>query len=207
MKIKYWGHSCFFLASEGGTTLVTDPFGDIGLALPHLKADGVTLSHSHYDHANLSAVTAKKVFDRAGEYRLGDFRLTAKESFHDDAHGAKRGKNLIFRFEADGISVCHLGDLGEPCTEETVKLIGPCDVLLIPVGGNYTIGAAEAEKYVRALAPSAVIPMHYYVEGLKIDIAPCDGFLSRFGKTERVAGSYTPVPSGETKIIYMERAN
>ncbi len=208
MKIQYLGHSSFLLAWKD-TRIVTDPYGDVGFSFPHVRADGVTVSHGHYDHCNTDGVEAPLLFDRAGSYRLGAVRLNAIPSFHDDAGGARRGKNLIFRFEGEGITVCHLGDLGERCGEETAERIGHTDVLLIPVGGNYTIGAEEAAKLVGLLRPSVVIPMHYHVPGLTVDIAGPEAFLSRFENVVRLNASSLEVTAdalaGDTKIILMER--
>lgn len=207
MKIQSLGHSSFLLTSEQGTRIVTDPYGDVGLVFPHVEAEAVTVSHSHYDHANTGAVRAPLVLMREGSYRVGDVLVTAVSSYHDDQKGKKRGGNLIFSFEADGVVVRHLGDLGEPCCEETVRRIGKTDVLLLPVGGNYTIDAAEAERYVRAIAPAYAIPMHYHVPHLTVDIEGVEPFLRRFSAVERaealsLGGS---VPKGETKIIVLER--
>lgn len=208
MQLEYLGHSSFRLLSDGGTTIVTDPYRDVGFDFPRTVADAVTVSHSHFDHSFFEGVEAPVRLNRAGSFTVKDVRITATESFHDDAHGRKRGENFIFRFEADGVSVCHLGDLGEPFGEGSLKKIPRSDVLLIPVGGNYTIDAAEAEKYVRALLPKVAIPMHYKVKGLRIDIAGPEPFLGRFEHAER-AGSVLRLDR-ETlnghRIIIMERA-
>lgn len=207
MKIQYLGHSSFLLQSEG-TSLVTDPFGDIGIPFPaRLHADGVTVSHHHYDHCNLSTVSAPAVFGEAGSYRVGGVTVTAVKSFHDDRGGALRGTNLIFRFEAESMTLVHLGDLGEPLSEELLTRIGRADVLFVPVGGHYTIDAQAAERLVRAVRPAIAVPMHYYVPGLTVDIAGVEPFLERFpGAEKRAVLELTreKLPK-ETKIIWMER--
>lgn len=208
MTIRYLGHSSFLLCASDGTRIVTDPFGDVGIPMPFVRADYVTVSHKHYDHCNVSAVEGSRVLDRAGEYTVGAFRITAAERDHDDVHGAKRGKTLVFRFEADGVTVCHLGDIGEPCSRVPKELIA-CDVLLIPVGGNYTIGAREAKKYVLAAAPSVAIPMHYRVDGLTVDIDDEREFLSLFPAYEEAGRelelSREALPPHLMKIILMRR--
>ncbi len=207
MKIQYLGHSSFLLTSKKGTKIVTDPYGEVGFSMPCIEADAVTVSHRHYDHCNVGAVSAPLVLSEAGEYSVADISVSAVERFHDEVHGAKRGKNLIFRFLIDGLRVCHLGDLGEPCSPETVQAIGPADVLLIPVGGNYTIDAAEAKKYVEAIDPSIVIPMHYHVRGLTVDIGGVEPFLKLMGGAERLKGEIELLPSAEKRrIICMERS-
>lgn len=217
MKITYLGHSSFLLEMSG-TRIVTDPFGAVGFDFPRVSADVVTVSHGHYDHCNTAAVGgAAAILDKKGSYTAGGVQITAVPCFHDDAGGAKRGGNLIFRFAGEGLTVCHLGDLGEPCTGELVAKIGQPDVLLIPVGGHYTIDFARAKEYVERLSPAVVIPMHYKTKGLLIDIGGVEPFLSQFAAEaiERV-GSSVILERGDVekiannaknnkKIIVMER--
>lgn len=208
MKIQYLGHSSFLLTFEGGARVVTDPFGDVGFFMPHVQADAVSVSHGHYDHCNTAAVRAPLVLSAAGEYEVKGVKISAVERYHDEVRGKKRGTNLVFRFVGDGLSLVHLGDLGEPCCEETLRAIGRADVLFLPVGGNYTIGAREAKAYVDALAPAVVIPMHYKVKGLQIDIAGVGPFLSLFQSTEQAGKEITLTPEtlGAGRIIVMERS-
>lgn len=208
MKIQYLGHSSFLFSFEEGTRIVTDPFGDVGIPMPCVAADAVTVSHSHYDHCNVGGVRAPLVLCEEGEYDVGSVHVTATACYHDDVRGKKRGRTLAFRYEAEGMSILHLGDIGERCTPEVVGRLGKADVLLIPVGGNYTIDAAEAKRYLDALQPKIAIPMHYRVKGLTVDIAGVEGFLSLFPETERAAElTLEEKPSGKTKIVCMERVN
>ena len=209
MKINYLGHASFLLQSKGGMGIVTDPYGDVGLVFPHVQADAVTISHSHFDHNNVGVVGGSPVvFGEAGSYSLGDVKISAVERYHDEAQGRKRGKNLVFSYEMDALKICHLGDIGEPLTQELLAKIPPMDVLLIPVGGNYTIDALEAKKYVEAFAPKIVIPMHYAVDGLSVDISGVQPFLNLFENVEK-AGSSLEISAknlGEgTRVVYMER--
>lgn len=209
MKINYIGHSCFLFRESGGTTLVTDPFGDVGLPFPRLKADIVTVSHGHYDHCNVGAVAGNPaVFREAGEFSFGGIPIRAALSFHDDANGSKRGKNLIFSFVMDGVRVCHMGDLGQRSEPSVLQKIGKTDVLLLPVGGNYTIDGEEAAWYAKALSPAVVIPMHFHVKGLTVDIGDETRFLAamggKFSKASEVELTKETLPR-EQKIIVMER--
>lgn len=209
MKIRYLGHSSFVLSSDAGTRFVTDPFGGIGIPFPRVRADAVTVSHSHYDHDNIRGAETSVVLDRAGNYEIGGIPVSAVECYHDDCKGAKRGKNLIFRFEMDGLRVCHLGDIGEECSPALVRAIAPADVLMIPVGGNYTIDAAQAVRYVEQIRPHYVIPMHYKAKGIKIDIAPPKDFLNSFDENDIIRcdefeQNGKPL-TDRTKIIFMER--
>ncbi len=211
MKIQYFGHSCFVLTSDAGTSIMTDPFGGIGFELPRRTVDAVTVSHGHYDHNNVSAVRAHTVLSREGHYTVGDFTISATKSYHDEVKGEKRGENLIFQYHADDVTVCHLGDLGEPFLPETASKFEHADVLLIPVGGTYTLDAAQAKEYVDHIRPKIVIPMHYLCRGLRLDIAPPDKFLHAFPENtvERISASEYEIDKNvwndQIKIILMER--
>jgi L-ascorbate metabolism protein UlaG (beta-lactamase superfamily) len=167
MIITYHGHSCFKLRGKDGS-VVTDPYEDsIGLSLPSLSADVVTLSHDHGDHNQAARVsgTARRekpfLIDHLGEYEVGGTSVFGVKSYHDDTQGEERGVNAIFTIALDGVRACHLGDLGHDLTEAQLNEIGTIDVLFVPVGGVYTINAKQAVAVIRALEPSIVIPMHY----------------------------------------------
>ncbi|MGN0823051.1 MAG: MBL fold metallo-hydrolase, partial [Candidatus Gallimonas sp.] len=185
MKIRYLGHSCFSLTESTGTTIVTDPYGNVGFRLPPLRADAVTISHSHYDHNNVSGVLGNPVvFDKEGTYEIGGVEIEAIKSRHDSENGSRRGENLIFKFRMDGLDICHLGDLGEECSSSLIETLLPVHVLLIPVGGKYTIDSEQAKEYVDRIMPSIVIPMHYKTKGLTLDIDKPDDFLDLFDDDE-----------------------
>lgn len=159
MKIRYLGHSCFVLTESTGTTIVTDPYGDIGYSMPSVKADAVTVSHGHYDHNNVGAVSGNPVvFDEEGTYEIGGVDITAIKSYHDDENGAKRGENLIFKFRMDGLEVCHLGDLGEECSSALIETLLPVHVLLIPVGGIIPSEPSRQRNMLIALCPRSSSP-------------------------------------------------
>ena len=181
MKITYLGHSCFLLQSSAGKTLLTDPYTGVGYELPKgLSANVVTISHQHFDHNYLSAVAAGEVLDSAGIYETNGFIIVGEECYHDEKQGALRGKNILFKITIDGLTVCHLGDLGEEVSEEMHSKIGRADILLLPVGGKYTIDAAGAKAYVHAVQPKIVIPMHYLPKDGALDIQTEEAFLSGY---------------------------
>lgn len=212
MKIDYLGHSCFALTESTGTAIVCDPYdGSIGYDMPEVKADVVTVSHHHYDHDCIGNVSGDpKIIDKECSYDLPGVEINAIKSFHDGVRGKKRGENLIFKFRMDGIDICHLGDLGEACSPELIELILPVNVLLIPVGGNYTIDAEMAKEYVDRIMPDIVIPMHYRTKDSKIDIDKVDEFLKLFDDCveEREESGLTLSRSdlsGETRVITLRR--
>ena len=213
MKIQYLGHSCFVLTESTGTTVVTDPYGKIGFSVPAVRADVVTVSHQHYDHNNVAAVEGHPlIIDKEGFYTFDGVEVTGIRSFHDDEGGAVRGENIIFKFCMDGLDVCHLGDIGESCTAELLEQILPIDILLIPVGGKYTIDSEQAREYVDRIMPSIVIPMHYKTKDLNMDIEKPDDFVDSF-EDEEVENCedggieiFRDDLSGDcTKMILMER--
>jgi L-ascorbate metabolism protein UlaG (beta-lactamase superfamily) len=166
MKVKWLGHACFLLTSESGLRIMTDPYtpGVFGLdyAPPAETADIVTVSHDHADHNNVAAVKGNpQVVRGAGSHEAKGIQFKGVATAHDQSSGKERGANTIFCFALDGINVCHLGDLGHDLSDQTVAAIGDVDVLLIPVGGNFTIDAALANRVCQKLAPKVVIPMHF----------------------------------------------
>lgn len=214
MKIKYLGHSAFLLTESTGTSVVCDPYDpSVGFAMPAVSADAVTVSHHHYDHDNIKAVGGNPVvLDKEQGYELPGVVINAVKSFHDDKGGALRGENVIFKFRMDGLDVCHLGDLGEECSSALIEAILPVNVLLIPVGGTYTIDAERAKEYVDRIMPDVVIPMHYRVKGCELDIDKADGFLELFDEdaVEEAGGEIEltrdDVDGEQTRVIVMNRS-
>lgn len=188
MKIKYLGHSCFKIKSSKGIRILTDPFDDnVGYKIPSVEADIVTISHNHYDHNFIDCVKGSfEVINKVGNFYVKDTPITGIHTYHDNEDGAKRGDNIIYVFEIDEMKICHLGDLGHTLTTEQINMIGKVDMLLIPVGGNYTINADEALEVVNQLDPSIVIPMHFKTPAIKIDIDTADDFLNKMGGVERM---------------------
>ncbi len=213
MKIRYLGHSCFVLTESTGTSIVMDPYGAVGFDLPATQADAVTVSHAHYDHNNTAAIKGNPVIiDREGQYEVGGVTITAIKSYHDDENGRKRGENLIIKCRMDGVEICHLGDLGEECSSSMIESLLPVHVLLIPVGGTYTIDAKQAKEYVDRIMPSVVIPMHYKTKGLNLDIDKADEFIDLFEEEEvedngenEIELFRDDITEEETKIVLMER--
>ena len=165
MKLQYYGHACFALRLADGTALVFDPF-DPSVPYPvcDARCDAALISHSHFDHTYTEALTGEFVTINApGEYTVGGAKITAIPSFHDDAGGAKRGRNLIFRIDAEGLSVAHLGDLGHLPDEMQIEALEGLDLMMVPVGGFYTIDTHQAEQVMSMLKPRATVAMHYKI--------------------------------------------
>lgn len=164
MKLQWLGHSCFRLTLANGKTLVTDPYdGTVGYPELRTPADVVLSSHDHFDHNHVAAIEGDyELINRPGVYERFGARITGAHSWHDDAQGAKRGDNVIFAVEADGVKLVHLGDLGHmPDTAEQAEVLSGADVMLIPIGGTFTIDTPQAVALIGRFRPAAAIAMHY----------------------------------------------
>ena len=188
MKITWAGQACFQISvlngKENPANIVIDPFGNIGLKEPRFDADILLLSHNHEDHNNIKAIKGNPfLISGPGEYEVKGVFIQGIDSFHDDSQGAERGKNTIYTIEAEDIRLCHLGDFGQKqLTDDQLEKIGTVDILMIPVGGTYTIDGSEATKVIGQIEPKVVIPMHYELPGLKFKLDNVSKFLKAMGK-------------------------
>ena len=180
MQITWYGHSCFLLTAESGYSILTDPCDrDTGYELHDITCDAVTISHDHHDHNCIAGVNGSPlIIKTSGEHTAGDIALTGFDSYHDDAKGAKRGANIVFRYCIDGLTVVHLGDLGHPLSEAVIAEIGPVDVLFAPIGGKFTIDAKTASELATALNANVLIPMHYKTPALHFDVDGLEPLLA-----------------------------
>lgn len=213
MDITFLGHSSFRLKGKTAS-LVTDPFDSkvVGFSFPKVSADIVTISHNHDDHNKAELVKdVKKVISGPGEYEINGISIIGIATFHDDKKGAKRGKNTIYVIEIDGQRIVHLGDLGHKLSEKFIEKIGSVDVLIIPVGGEYTIDATQATELVRAIEPRITIPMHFKVPKLNSEtfskISSVELFLTQIGlpveKTNKLNVSTGSIEE-EQKVVLLE---
>ncbi len=208
MKVEYLGHSCFKLTTAKGTTIVTDPYRGVGYELPlGLYADVVTVSHGHFDHNYTEGVCAKAVITSPSPVCYKDVKIRGISCYHDEKKGTLRGENTVFLLEADGLVLCHMGDVGEACSPKLVEKIGRVDVLMLPVGGTYTVDAIGAKAYIDALQPQVVLPMHYKPTDGSLDIDGIASFLKLYegSKIQRVTDGRTEIDAVTSGIIYMER--
>lgn len=187
MVIRWLGHSSFLLISDEGVKVITDPYtpstagGTVGYKPIDISPDIVTISHEHQDHAYIAGLPGQfEVFSRPGFYSSKGVEIKGVKSFHDAERGMARGMNTIFLIKINHVRICHLGDLGYAVTGEEVEALGDIDVLLIPVGGYFTISPAEANLVVGRLRPKVAIPMHYKMEMIYSPIGGVDAFL--FGR-------------------------
>jgi L-ascorbate metabolism protein UlaG (beta-lactamase superfamily) len=208
LDVTWLGHGCFRLRGRGAA-VVTDPYPPaIGLKLSRLDADLVTVSHEHENHNYTQVVRDAYEIRGPGEYEVAGVSVIGVPTYHDAEKGAKHGRNTVYLIEIDDVRVCHLGDLGHKLDDAEAEAISAPDVLLVPVGGYTAINAVQAAEVVRQLEPRFVVPMHYAIPGLKLQLDTLDRFLK-----EMAVAAAEPQPklsvqksSGEydTKVVVLE---
>lgn len=215
MEIKYLGHSSFLIKGRQAS-VVTDPFDSkmLGLKFPKVKANIVTVSHQHQDHNKVDLVGGNPlVIDLPGEYEKDKIRVTGLSVYHDAKKGEKRGRNTLFKIEIEDVSILHCGDLGHKLSNDTLEKVGNVDILIVPVGGEYTIDDKGAAEVVNAIEPSVVIPMHYKTSKLEKNktfekLLPVSNFLEEMGASDAEALKKFKVKreefEEEMKIVVLE---
>lgn len=209
MEIDWFGHACFRLRGREGT-VITDPYGkDIGLSFARPRGDIVTISHDHPGHSFAKGVKGDpKVIEGPGEYEIKNMFITGVPTAHDKKGGKDRGANTVFVCDIDGLTICHLGDLGHVPTQPQIEALGNVNVLLVPVGGVSTINAGEAAEIVSMLEPQIVIPMHFYHPGLKFKLDTTAKFFKEMGiKTPAEIPSIKVTKDSlpkETQVVLLE---
>jgi len=193
--------------------IVIDPFDEekTGLKLPNLSADIVLVTHDHHDHNNVKGVKGDPfVIQGPGEYEVKEVFIRGIPSFHDDKEGKEKGLNTIYVFEAEDLKFCHMGDFGQKLlTDEQLEKIDGIDVLMIPVGGEYTIDSSTAQKIISQIEPKIVIPMHYALPKSKDKLDDVAKFLKTMGKPSIVAQDKFVVKAstlseGVTEIVVLQ---
>ena len=228
MTITWFGHSCFRIevpirgtriedtrsVSPTGTksvSILIDPFSkEIGLRPPKIKDDIVLVTHQHYDHNNVSESNPEAfIIDSPGEYEKHGIYVRGIRSFHDKTEGKERGLNTIYMIKAEDMTICHLGDFGQDKLEDNqLEDMGDVDILMIPVGGVYTIDYKEAVSVVSQIEPKIIIPMHFKLKDLKAEISGPEKFLKEIGltpeKVDKLKIVKKNLPVEEMKLVTFE---
>ena len=183
MKIEWIGHACFRMTAESGTTVVTDPYDEsVGIRMMKIPCDMATVSHEHHDHNNVDMLEGKPIVVRkAHPGQVGGVITQAIASYHDDRNGALRGSSIVRVFYIDDLKVVHMGDQGCMPGENVLERIADADVMMIPVGGVYTVDAQGAKAILDRVHPKCVIPMHYKTAHCAYPIAGVEPFLEIMG--------------------------
>jgi len=185
----------------------------VGIKFPPIDADIVTVSHQHKDHNNTPLVKGvTKVIEGPGEYEIKDISIMGFSTFHDKKEGEERGPNVIYVYEAEGLRLAHLGDIGHKLSEDLIEELGEIHILMIPVGGAVSLNAEEATEVVCSIEPNIIIPMHYQEAGLNPEafakLAPVEEFLKEVGLNHETLPklSVKDVDIGEdSKVVVLER--
>lgn len=186
MEISYFGHSCFKIIGKN-ISVVTDPYDskEAGYKPVRTTADVVTVSHSHFDHSYVSAVSGEPmIFDSSGEYEIKDSSFEGIKGEHGGSEENEKAGNTIFVFEIDDLKFCHLGDQGTELSAEQLEKIDGIDIVFVPVGGTFTIDSEGASKVISQIEPKIVIPMHYGTKDGKIKLDGVQKFMHEMGVSD-----------------------
>ena len=211
MKISWLGHSCFKIKCKE-IDLVIDPYSDsIGIKMPKVKADAVLVTHNHDDHNNISAITGNPlIINGPGEYEMKGTFIYGKRAYHDNKNGLERGAITIYLIEEAGITVAHLGDFNQDdLVDEQMEFLKNVDVLLVPVGGTYSLNSDGAIKIINEIEPGVIIPMHYKCPGVKISLDGVDKFINEIGlspeKLDEFKISKESLPQNDMKLVILNK--
>jgi len=218
MKMKLYGHAAFGLTTESGVRIIIDPYesggfgGAIGYAPITDHADIVLVSHDHGDHNHTGTIHGPfNIVNEEGSYFLKGVSISAIPTYHDASKGKERGKNLMFVIDADGLRVVHAGDLGHVLEQDVLNRIGRTDILMLPVGGTFTVDAIAATHVMNAIKPSVTIPMHYKSEKIEVPLAPVEDFIKGKNRVRKVNGPEIELTlenlPREPEIVLLQFAN
>ena len=206
MELTWYGLSCFRITERGYATIVTDPYrGGLGLPAIKLRADVVTISHDAKGHNNIKAVSGRRhSLTGPGEFEIGGVFITGIATSYE----AVTTENVLFMFDYNGLTVAHLGDMYKVPTQTQIESLEQVSVLLVPVGGGNSLNAAQAAELVSMLEPKIVIPMHYQVPNLKLELKYVDRFLKEMGAAEAEGLSSLKIASNrlpeETQVVLLQ---
>lgn len=210
MNIYWLGQSSYLIETDNKKKILIDPFNnEIGYTPFKGAVDLVTISHEHFDHNFLDLIENNPTVIRTVTTHDSDFyRIEGIGSFHDDNDGSEKGENIIFKYNIDGITLCHLGDLGHELNEETLEQIGKVDILFVPVGEVYTFNVESAVNVVKAISPKYIVPMHFKTELLNIPLEKVDKFLLAMKDYPNESVPYISINKSnikdENKILVMD---
>lgn len=212
MEIKFYGHACFGI-QDSGITVITDPYSEkIGLKLPALKADAITVSHNAPAYNNADAIDGEpKVFSWPGEYETKGVHFRGIHSFHNAKEDEEQLENIVNVMHFNGIKICHLGAQGTKLTPEQLEQVGDVDILLVPVGGKTVLGAKKAKEIIEQIEPRVVIPMVYATDGSNFGCGPLSEFIKEMGTTlgeplDSFKVKRSELPDDNSKVVVLNQA-
>jgi len=217
MKIKWYGHAAFLITSDEGTKIIIDPYepgafgGQLSYGRIQDQADIILTSHDHADHNYTKDLPgAPQVVKGSVSKTIKGISIKGISTYHDSSQGSERGANTIFTIQINHIQLCHLGDLGHLLSDKELADVGPVDILLIPVGGFFTIDPKEATGVAEQIKPKVLIPMHFKTGKCGFPIAPVDDFLKgkpsiKRPQTSEVTFGKATLPQ-QREIVVLEHA-
>jgi len=211
MDITWYGLSCFRMLERGTASIVADPFSDtVGYGQPNLKADIVTVSHDAEGHNAVENVrNATLILDRPGEYEIGGVFINGVVAYDTARSPEEMRRNIIFVYDFDKVTVCHLGDLDHVPKQQEIEALGNIDVLLVPVGGGGALNSSQASEVISLIEPSIVVPMHYKTDHTPFDLDPVDKFLKEMGlqtveETDLLRVNKSTLASEDTQVVLLQ---
>lgn len=188
MQLIWYGHSCFLIKTDTGKRILMDPFeNSIGYGNNFPKSDLITISHSHFDHSYLNSINEKtKIINKLGFFDMNFITLEGISSYHDKCNGAKRGPNIIYILKINNLIICHLGDLGHIPSNLILEQLKNIDVLLIPIGGHFTLNGFDAAKLCNLLSPKYIIPMHYKTNSTSLYLDDPKTFITSMKNIKKI---------------------
>ena len=216
MNIVWHGQSFFEIVAKDKESkelkIVIDPFDEsIGLKVPKTEARILLITHQHPDHSNKKAISNSAfLIEEPGEYEINGVHIKGIPVFHDDVQGKERGEVIAYVIETEDIRICHLGDFGQKeLTSEQLDQLGDIDILMVPIGGVYTIDAKGASKIISQIEPKLVIPMHYQIPKLKLKLNSLEQFLKEMGSSvvepqKKLKIKSFNLPKEKTEIAVLE---
>lgn len=184
-EIKWFGHACVHIRAREASIMMDPVPRSKGFRYNKQRADIVTISHDHKGHSATDMVSSDfKLVNGPGEYEINDVFITGTRTYHDNEHGAVKGRNTVYVVEVEGTTICHLGDIGHELTDEQAEAISSVDVLLVPVGGGPGLDAAAAAAITNQIEPGVVIPIQYRTEIGDQDLEDVEKFLQEMGASD-----------------------
>lgn len=197
MQITWYGHSCFLIKTSFGKRILIDPFDStLGYDNNFPKCDLITISNNHFDSSYLNKSNIEtKIINEAGTFDMNYLKIEGINSFHDKCNGLKRGPNIIYIFRNEKYSLCHLGNLGHIPSSLALERLKNIDILLIPIGGHFTLNGFEAAKICKLISPKCIVPMQYKTNKTSLYLDDPKNFIISMKHIKKINSNMVDVSS------------